>query len=180
MKERLWAFMVMAVLLVACAHMGNTQPAMTCSVAIPEGWKQIPTDEPILFITKDGGYKQFTLVQERPLSKPFQFTQRTIDKGMVPQQAAEVVVREIVSDQNIRNFSLLENAPAKIAGRDGFQLTFIYTDEDGFLFKTVYYGFINGDLFYSIRYGATKDEYFDKDLKTFEGILKSFNLLAAK
>jgi hypothetical protein len=180
MKMRLWGFMVMAVLLVACAHMGNSQPAMTCSVAIPEGWKQIPTDEPILFITKDGGYKQFTLVQERPLNKPFQFTQRTIDKGMVPQQAAEVVVREIVSDQNIRNFSLLENVPAKIAGRDGFQLTFIYTDEDGFLFKTIYYGFINGDLFYSIRYGATKDEYFDKDLKTFEGILKSFNLLAAK
>lgn len=180
MKKRFGGFMVMAVLLVACAHMGNTQPAMTSSVAIPEGWKQVPTDEPILFITKDGGYKQFTLVQERLLSKPFQFTQRTIDKGMVPQQAAEVVVREIISDQNIRNFSLLENVPAKIAGYDGFQITFIFTDADGFLFKTVYYGFINGDLFYSIRYGATKDEYFDKDFKTFEGILKSFKLMAAK
>jgi hypothetical protein len=99
---------------------------------------------------------------------------------MAPQQAAEVVVREIVSDQNIRNFSLLENVPARIAGHDGFQITFIFTDADGFLFKTVYYGFINGDLFYSIRYGATKDEYFDKDLKTFEGILKSFKLMAAK
>jgi hypothetical protein len=179
MKARFWIGIILAALVVSCAH-GGSKPALTFNVAVPEGWKQIPTDEPMLFMTKDGGYKQFVLIRERPLTQPFHFTQKTMYKGMLPEEAAEVVVNEIIADRNIRNFSLLENIPARIAGNSGFRLTFVYTDADGFVFKTLYYGFINGDTFYNLRYAATREEYFQKDLKTFERVFESFKLASAK
>jgi len=180
MKARFWIGIILTTaLLVSCAH-GGGKPALTFNVAVPEGWKQIDTDDPMLFLTKDGGYRQFVLIRERPLAQPFQFTNRTMRQGMLPEEAAEIVVNEILADGNIRNFSLLENIPARIAGNSGFRLTFVYSDADGFVFKTLYYGFINGNTFYNLRYAATQEEYFQKDLKTFERVFNSFKLVTAK
>jgi hypothetical protein len=180
MKSRFLTVLVLLTLLAACAHGGGGKPALTFDAAVPEGWRQIPTDDAMMFMTKEGGYKQFVLIRERPLSEPFQFTKKTMQPGMLPEAAAEIVVNEILADSNVRNFSVMENRPARIAGNSGFQLAFVYTDADGFVFKTLYYGFIKGDTFYNIRYGATEEEYFQKDLKTFEKVFNSFKLVAAK
>ena len=179
MKHRFWICIILVTLLASCAH-GGGKPALTFNAAVPEGWKQIATDDAMMFMTKDGGYKQFVLIRERPLAEPFQFTQKTLQPGMLPEAAAEIIANEILADTNIRNFSVTENAPARIAGNSGFKLAFVYTDADGYVFKTIYYGFIKGETFYNIRYGASKDEYFQKDLKTFEEVFKSFKLVAVK
>ena len=179
MKTRIWICVVLTVALAACAHTGS-KPPTTFNVAIPEGWRSINSEEPMLFLTKDGGYKQFVLIRERPLAEPFTFSQRTMRNGMMPEEAAELIVNEIIADTNISNFSLLENVPARIAGHSGFRLTFLYTDADGFVFKTIYYGFIKGNTFFNIRYAATQDDYFLRDLKTFQQVFESFNLAAAK
>jgi hypothetical protein len=179
MKHRFWIVLILSALLASCAH-GGSKPALTFQAAVPEGWKQIPTDEAMMFMTKEGGYKQFVLIRERPLSEPFQFTQKTMHPGILPETAAEIIVNEILADTNVRNFSVTENLPARIAGNSGFRLAFVYTDTEGYIFKTIYYGFIKGDTFYNIRYGATQEEYFQKDLKTFEEVFRSFKLVAAK
>lgn len=181
MKRSPWFPLALAALLVACAHAGGGSPApMGFTLATPEGWKQVASEDPIVFLTKDGGYKQFIMGQERPLDKPFQFTQKLIHKEMSPGQAAEVIFTEIAADQNIRNFSMLESVTAQIAGKNGFRLMFVYTDADNFSFKVIYYGFIHGNFLYSLRYGATNDEFFQKDLKSFQQVLASFKLTPAK
>jgi hypothetical protein len=179
MKQRFWICLILVTLLASCAH-GGGKPALTFNAVVPEGWKEIATDDAMMFMTKDGGYKQFVLIRERPLAEPFQFTQKTLRPGMLPEAAAEIIANEILADTNIRNFSVTENTPARIAGNSGFKLAFVYTDADGYVFKTIYYGFIKGDTFYNIRYGASQDEYFQKDLKTFEEVFKSFKLVAVK
>jgi hypothetical protein len=179
MKHRFWICLILVTLLASCAH-GGGKPALTFNAMVPEGWKEIATDDAMMFMTKDGGYKQFVLIRERPLAEPFQFTQKTLQPGMLPEAAAEIIANEILADTNIRNFSVTENTPARIAGNSGFKLAFVYTDADGYVFKTIYYGFIKGDTFYNIRYGASQDEYFQKDLKTFEEVFKSFKLVAVK
>jgi len=180
MKSRFWICIVFAALLASCAHAGGSKPAYTFNAAVPEGWRTIATEEPMLFMTKDGGYKQFVLIRERPLMEPFQFTKKTMRLGMMPEEAAETIINEILADPNIRNFSVIENLPARIDGNSGFRLAFVYTDADGFMFKTIYYGFIKDNTFYNIRYGATQEDYFQKDLKTFERVFDSFKLVAAK
>jgi hypothetical protein len=179
MKPRFWIGLILSALLAACAH-GSGKPALTFNAVLPQGWKEIPTEDTMMFMTKDGGYKQFVLIRERPVAEPFQFTKKTMRSGMMPEEAAEIIVNEILADSNIRNFSVTENIPARIAGNSGFRLAFVYTDADGYVFKTIYYGFIKGDTFYNIRYGATQDDYFQKDLKTFEEVFNSFKLVAAK
>lgn len=180
MKPRFWICIVLAALLASCAHAGGSKPAYTFNAAVPEGWKTVATEEPMLFMTKDGGYKQFVLIRERPLTEPFQFTKKTMRAGTMPEEAAQIIINEILADPNIRNFSVTENIPARIDGNSGFRLAFVYTDVDGYIFKTIYYGFIKGDTFYNIRYGATQEDYFQQDLKTFEKVLASFKLAAAK
>lgn len=180
MRKRIWIPIVMAALLATNALVCEAGPSLTFTIAVPEGWKKVDTDEPMLFITRDGGYKQFALVQQRALGKPFQFTQKVLTKGMELQEAAEIVINEIMADQNIRDFSLIEKVPAQVADNQAFRLVFVYNDADGFAFKTIYYGFFHGDLFYNIRYAATEEEFFQKDLPTFQQVLKSFKLVAAK
>jgi len=99
---------------------------------------------------------------------------------MMPEEAAEVIVNEILADSNIRNFSVTENIPAQIAGNRGFRMGFVYTDADGYVFKTIYYGFIKDGTFYNIRYAATQEDFFQNDLKTFENVFNSFRLVNVK
>jgi hypothetical protein len=179
MKHRFWIGIILAGWLAACAH-GGSKPVLTFSATVPEGWRQIPYDDDCMLMTRDGGYKQFVLIRERPLAEPFQFTKRTLNPGMMPEEVAEIVVNEIIADSNIRNFSLTENIPARIAGNNGFRLAFVYTDAEGYLLRIIYYGFIKGNTFYYIRYGATQEEYFQKDLKTFQQVFESFKLIPAK
>ena len=95
---------------------------------------------------------------------------------MLPQEAAQVVVDEISCDQSVLNFQLMENTPARINEYQGFRLLFTYKNRDGLTFKTIYYGFLRGDRFYSARYNAAQRYYFEKDRAAFEQVLQSLRL----
>lgn len=154
-------------------------PSHNFSVDIPQSWMRLKTDK-YLFITKDGPFLQYVLVQQRPVGRPFKHTRKKFNKGMLPLEAAEVIIDEIDSDQLLLNFQVIENIPAKINGYDGFRLVYAYKDKDGLELKTIYYGFITGEWFYNIRYTAANRHYFEKDIETFGKILNSFRLLKSQ
>lgn len=171
MKNFFWVFLI---LIVSCAHgVENEEPTYAFSVTIPEGWRKLDTDK-FLIITKDVAYKQYALIQERPIDRPFKHTSKKLRRSMLPQEAAGIIVDEISSDINLSNFQLIANAPAIIEGHEGFKILFTYKDQHGSDFKTLYYGFIKGEIFYNLRYTAKKIDYFEKDLATFEKFVDSF------
>jgi hypothetical protein len=171
-------FCVVLILIASCAHgVENQEPNFSFSVTIPEGWKKLNTDK-FLIITKDVAYNQYALVQERPLDKPFKHTNKLLERGMLPQEAAGIIVDEISSDIHLSNFLLLSNSPASVAGHRGFKILFTYKDEYGVEFKTLYYGFIKGEIFYNLRYTAKKEDYFVKELATFQKFMGSFRLIS--
>ena len=96
---------------------------------------------------------------------------------MLPQEAAGIVVDELSSDRNLSNFKVMENAPASIKGNEGFKLLYTNKDRDGSSFKTKYYGFIRGGIYYNLRYTAAKRHYFDKDVKTFDKFIQTFRIV---
>ncbi len=154
----------------------NKLPDAGFSVQIPDGWWK-PQYTNKYFITKDGAFQQYVLIQERPLDKPFRNTRKKIRSGMLPQEAAGIVVDELASDRNLMNFKLVENAPVTVDGHPGFKILFTYKDKKGSEFKTLYHGFISGEYFYNVRYCAARRHYFDKDLADFEQIVGSFQLV---
>ena len=145
------------------------------SVDLPRGWRQVNTNKYLLF-TKDDPFLQYVLIQRRPIDRAFKHTKKKLQKEMLPHEVAQVIIDEIFSDQNIRAFNVIENIPASISGRDGFRLLFTYKDKKGSSFKTAYYGLIQGDSFYNLRYNAVQKHYFENDIKTFHIILNSFRL----
>lgn len=145
------------------------------SVDLPQGWRQINTNK-YLLLTKDDPFLQYVLIQRRPIDQAFKHTKKKLKKEMLPHEVAQVIIDEIYSDRLILNFNVIENIPASIDGREGFKLLFTYKDKKGSSFKTAYYGLIQGDAFYNLRYNAVRKDYFDKDIDTFQIILDSFRL----
>jgi hypothetical protein len=164
-----------------CASVANERslddlPDHDFAVEVPTGWWK-PKHINKYLITKDGAFLQYVLIQQRPIKRPYRNTQRKLNKGMLPQEAAGVIIDEIALDRRILNFKVIENAPAVVDGHQGFKILFTYKDKNGSPFKTLYYGFINGDSFYNIRYNAAMRHYFEKDIAAFEQILGSFKLV---
>ena len=174
------SLLICLILFFGCASAAKNRslenlPDSNFSVEIPDGWWK-PDYIDRYLITKDGPFLQYVLIQQRPTSKPFKNTQKKIKSGMLPQEAAGIIIDELASDRYLMNFSIIENAPAVIDGHDGFRILFSYKDKKGAAFKTLYYGFISGDSFYNLRYCAAMQDYFEKDLPTFEQIIISFRL----
>ena len=178
--KRLLFLLISLCLMTSCASSAYQRslkdlPDYDFSVDIPKGWWK-PEYINKYLITKDGAFKQYVLIQQRPIDRPFKHTRKTINKGMLPQESAGIVIDEIASDRNITNFAVIENTPVVIDGHEGFKILFTYKNKKGAAFKTVYYGFISGTSFYTIRYNAARRHYFQKDITDFNKIVASFKL----
>jgi hypothetical protein len=164
---------------VSFGQVGNPSQSESSNFTLefPEEWRKVTTGK-YLMITKDGAFSQYILVQQRHVNRPFSHTKRKINKGMLPQEAAQVIMDEITSDRAVLNFKVLENRPAAVNGYNGFRLLFTYKTKDGYKFRTLYYGFVQGEWFYSLRYNAADGRYSDKDVDTFREVLESFKIMA--
>ena len=182
--KKLLTLLISLFLITSCASVAQKHSLKDLSdndfsVEIPNGWWK-PKHLDKYLITKDGVFLQYVLIQQRPIDRPYRNTKKKLNKGMLPQEAAGVIIDEIASDRRIYHFNVIENAPAIIDGREGFKILFTYKDKKGSIFKTLYYGFINGESFFNLRYNAAMRYYFEKDIAAFEHILSSFKIVKDK
>ena len=182
--KKILTLLISLLLITSCASVAQKRSLKDLSdndfsVEIPKGWWK-PKHLDKYLVTKDGVFLQYVLIQQRPIDRPYRNTKKKLNKGMLPQEAAGVIIDEIASDRRIHNFNVIENAPAIIDGREAFKILFTYKDKKGSTFKTLYYGFISGDSFYNLRYNAAIRHYFEKDITTFEQILSSFKVVKDK
>ena len=180
--KKLIPILICTALLFSCATAAKNRslkklPDSGFSVQIPDGWWK-PEYTNKYFITKDGAFLQYVLIQKRPLNKPFRNTEKKIRSGMLPQEAAGITIDELASDRFLMNFRLIENSPVTLDDHPGFKILFTYRDKKKSEYKTLYYGFISDDHFYNLRYCAAKRHYFDKDIADFERIVNSFQLVS--
>jgi hypothetical protein len=163
---------------VACAHTGGiSKPASySFTIDIPEGWRKIDNNR-YLFVTKESPFLQYIMVQNRPIGKSFRNTKKKMQKEMFPEEAAQIIIDELISDQNLVNLRILNNAPAAIKGHEGFKILYTYSDSEGQVYKTLYYGFIKEDTFFNLRFTAMDGVYFQRDIGDFINILNTFQII---
>lgn len=161
-------------LLVGCAT-NPSSSQQNFSAQTPEKWYHVDTPK-FYILTKDGPYSQYILVQERPINKPFTHTSKTLAKGMSPRDAAAVFLDEMVNDEALCNFRILENQPLRVNNHEAFKLVFTYEDKEGMKFQTYMYGFLNGNRFYTLRYNADLTFYCNQDIEEFHKFVKSFKI----
>ena len=182
MKKCVWIIMFMFVAgCLACAHTGGLSKPVSYSftIDIPKGWRKIDNNR-YLFVTKESPFLQYIMVQNRPIGRSFRNTKKRIQKEMFPEEAAQIIVDELISDQNLVNLRILNNVPADIKGHAGFKILYTYRDSEGKVYKTLYYGFIKEDTFFNFRFTAVDGAYFQRDIDDFRNILKSFQIIKAE
>jgi len=139
----------------------------------PKGRKK--AKEKILLITRDGLLLDRVEFKKRLIGAGFDYTTKVLTPGMMPQEMAEVVLNDFEMNESMKNFRVIENKPATVAGIPGFRLVFSYRQDGDLAYQSVYYGFIKDDLFYSIRFSAPKRHYYEANVATAEQIVKSFS-----
>lgn len=178
MRRYIWIALFLVVGCVPWTQVGGLykNESYNFSVELPHGWMKWNKGEH-LFITRDGVPLQFIQIGRMKIEDPLKHTKKKFSKGMLPQEAAEVYLDDLVSNSNILNLEIIENTPATINGIPGFKVVYAYKNKDGLKLKGILYGFIAGDWFYTIHYHAAQRYYFEKDVKTFEKVLESFKLI---
>ena len=146
------------------------------SVDLPQGWMRSNQGDDLL-ITRDGVLLQNIQIVRLNIEDPLKHTKKKFSKGMVPQEVAEIVLDNIVSNKDVSDFNILENSPIAISGNSGFKALCTYKNKDGLKIKSIYCGFIAEKWFYGIIYNAAERYYFDKDITSFERVLASFKLI---
>ena len=145
-------------------------------VDLPQGWMRVD-DKNGLMVTREGFPLQMIFVNRHDISKPLAHTKKKILPGMLPQEVAEVALDQFHSNPGYKNLEILENRPATIGGQSGFRAVFTDRSEKGLRSKEVFCGFLLKDQFYFLRYIAPQRYYFDRDLETFENVVRSFRLI---
>jgi PsbP len=154
-----------------------TSSAHGYRVELPLGWVRYTRDpDQDLVVTRDGPQLQLIFIERVPVNQELRNTKKKLAKGMIPQEAAEVLLDNMASNDKITSFAVKENAPARIAGKPGFKATVTYKTKDGLGMRSIVYGTLAGENLYVIRYAAPQRHYFEKDLAAFERVAKSFAL----
>lgn len=181
MKRPLLLLAIFLLLLGGCAPWYPTggpyqAKPQNVSLDLPSGWMR-QNRRDILLVTRDGALLQNILVETIHVRDSLKFTKKKFAQGMLPQEQSEIILDNMTSNQDFRNLKVLENKPAKVAGIPGFRLLLSFEDEDGLAYRRIYYGFMEGEWFYGIRFTAPRRHYFDRDRKKFEKSVASLKLL---
>ncbi len=181
--KRVLLLVVAVSLLSGCAPWIRTGGPYTASeenvaMDLPDGWMRWNTKD-YFPITRDGVDLQHILVEKIGVNDTLTHTKKRFRKGMLPMEAAEVIMDNIASGKNVHAFEIRENKPAKIDGRSGFRAVYTFKTDDGLKMKGVVYGMMIGEWYYGLQYDAPQRFYFDRDLKTFERVVASARLVGS-
>lgn len=175
-------WVVLTLLLTACAGPWETVPkqlsAPRWSITSPDGWMHLSMPESEM-LSKNGPYLEYILIQSRPLTQGFRFTEQKLNPDMLPHEAARLITDNMRLDPLIRQFQLLDSQPVRVGGHPGFKLIYRYRDRFDVEIKSIYYGVILPDQFFNLRYTATKRYYFDQELPAFNKVVDSLGLVPA-
>lgn len=148
-------------------------------VQLPRDWSNLGIPEHLL-VSREDPFHQYIFVQERPYREPFEHINKRFHRGMLPHEAAQLVIDELDSDPRVLDLCVLENVPARIDGKDGFSLVFTYRNRKGLSYRTIYYGLLSEKGVYTLRYTASLEHYLDRDVRAFERMVSSFECLSSR
>ena len=159
-------------------------PADNYKVTLPKGWvrfndisgTQLET-KTTLFITKRKPTLEFISISRVSTEYELPNARRTFSKGMLQEEAAELIIQDIHSNQQMMNQQIIENLPARLSERDGFKIVYKYQTKNGLKKEGIIYGMILDEWCYRLKYEAAERYYFSQELPTFAKVKDSFQLI---
>jgi hypothetical protein len=162
-------------------------------MTVPEGWvrtTQADTWERIeidgeprtilleaMTVTRDGTGIHAITVTRRYADNAFPTIKKKSVATMMPLEAADLYIAELRKRSGLERLKVLSNKPAKVDGKQAFQLVMQYRNEDGLRIRIMSFGFVDKTGFYTINYRAPYLHYYERDHKEFTELVHSFKQL---
>lgn len=145
-------------------------------VDLPAGWKRAYFTREGLTLTRDGVPLQVVQIVRTPPDKELPFTNRRLEKGMLPQEIAEITIDSIRSNRNFSNVQVFDNEVATVGGYPGFKISFSFQTKESLKKQVIYYGVVADKSFYRILLEAPARHYFPRALSDLEFIRQTFKI----
>jgi hypothetical protein len=143
------------------------------SIELPAGWMRSAANAQLL-ATRDGLPLQGLYVRSFAYGLPLHYAHKPIAKGMLPEEAAEVVRDDIAADIAGKSFSVVESGPARVDGHPAFRLVFRYRTGDKLRMRGVVYGVLGSRGLTTVNFQAPERFYWERDVVEFEKVKDSF------
>lgn len=146
------------------------------SVELPDNWMRSSKAD-VLFATRDGFPLQSIYISRFNIKEnPLKNTKKTLQKGMLPQEVAEIVLDDTISASSLTDVKTEEDVPMTIAGIPGFRLVYTFRNSSGLKMKAILCGGLKDSSLLVARYSAPRRHYFDMDAPTFEKVFRSLKV----
>lgn len=145
-------------------------------VELPAGWRRAYSTRDGLTMTRDGLSLQSVRIVREPFDKELPFTRRKLEKNMLPQEVAEIIIDNFRSNQNISNFQVGENQPATVGGYPGFKIIYSYQAKENLKKQGIHYGALIDQWLYRVFLEAPARHYFPRDLSILERVKDTFKV----
>ena len=149
------------------------------TVEFPQHWKQYRPQKGAVVFTVDGLALEYIRVARRSADEPLPHAKRKFARGMLQEEAAELITQDLRANPAMRNLRIVENMPDRLGDQNGFKVVYTYTTKSGLKKKGVIYGLLMPPWCYQLTYEAADRHYFAKELPAFSRIKDSFRLLKA-
>ncbi|HUJ18564.1 MAG TPA: hypothetical protein VL197_11295 [Nitrospirota bacterium] len=150
------------------------------AVDLPSGWMyESNFGSTKVNVTRDGEPLQKIHFDVFDITKYDKDAKKTVRKGMLPEEVAQVVIDITSANKSVGQFTVMQNEPAQVGGKNGFRLLCSYR-RGKVRYKSAIYGVLDGETLYGLIYSAPVRYYFDRDVAAFEAAAKSFRLEAKK
>jgi len=145
------------------------------SADIPKGWSRWRSNKDIT-LTKDGLLLQMIRINRTKYGAPYENTDLTIQPGMTPLDASQIIVEEMQANQELRNIEILDNRPATVAGYEGLRIEVTYKNDDNLKVHEIVYVALTPDTYVVARCRAPDRHYIEIVSGDFERVVASIKL----
>ncbi len=142
-------------------------------VEVPDGWLRFNPGRPDCVMTRDGLRLEKMIIRVTQMGKKVKGTERVYREDMLPPEIAELTLGMARQKQEYVNLEVGQIELARVAGREAYKATAVYTDGAGLHKRLCIYGVpINGHVC-EFGYEAASDEYYDRYWPVFERLVGS-------
>lgn len=148
---------------------------MGVTADLPEGWTRFTQTEGVA-LTREGPLLQTIVITRKPYETEIEHTDRTVTKGMLPHEAAQVIVDAMAADSEKKKFEVLQNRPAEVDGRPGFRIDVSYKTEGDPMTQESIYGVLTEESYIIASYKAPERHYHERSMNDFESTIASMKI----
>jgi hypothetical protein len=148
-------------------------------VALPTGWVRAMAGEKQVIVTRDGIPLQHIDIVFRPHAEAFKKLKKESNESLLPSELAELYLADMRAqdEHGLPSLQVLENAPDRIGGVEGFRLHLLFTAANGLVYEQQVLGLVNTKGFFTLSYKAPQIHYYADSRQGFDQVRRSFRAL---